>query len=74
MIRLRTTAAAAALALAAVALGGCISLLPKAKPAQLYRFGGRRRPRPSAAPTPAKHVDVVRAGVDSTARPPATAS
>jgi cholesterol transport system auxiliary component len=32
-------AAAAALALAAVALSGCISLFPKGDPAQLYRFG-----------------------------------
>ena len=29
----------AAMAACAVALSGCISLLPKNKPAQLYRFG-----------------------------------
>ena len=34
----------------AVALSGCISLLPKSKPAQLYRFGAA----PAAAPVPAK--------------------
>jgi cholesterol transport system auxiliary component len=32
-------AAAVAAALSLVCLGGCISLLPKEKPAQLYRFG-----------------------------------
>ena len=32
---------AAALALAAIALSGCISLFPKADPAQLYRFEAR---------------------------------
>lgn len=37
---------AAALALAAIALSGCISLFPKADPAQLYRFE-------AAAPAPA---------------------
>jgi cholesterol transport system auxiliary component len=34
----------------ALALSGCISLLPKSNPAQLYRFGAA----PAAAPTPAK--------------------
>jgi len=34
----------------AVALSGCISLLPKSKPAQLYRFG----PVPAAAGAPAR--------------------
>jgi cholesterol transport system auxiliary component len=34
----------------ALALSGCISLLPKSKPAQLYRFGAV----PAAAPKPAK--------------------
>lgn len=40
---------AAALALAAIALSGCISLFPKAEPAQLYRFEAR----PAARPLPA---------------------
>ncbi|HEY8004035.1 MAG TPA: ABC transporter, partial [Phenylobacterium sp.] len=40
----------AALAACALALSGCISLLPKSKPAQLYRFG----PAPSAANAPAR--------------------
>jgi cholesterol transport system auxiliary component len=35
----RRFVAAAAAALAALALSSCISLLPKSKPAQLYRFG-----------------------------------
>jgi cholesterol transport system auxiliary component len=35
----KTLLRAAAAALAALALAGCISVLPKAKPAQLYRFG-----------------------------------
>jgi cholesterol transport system auxiliary component len=43
MTRLRTIARRAAvgavLGAAALALAGCISLLPKSKPAQLYRFG-----------------------------------
>ncbi len=40
----------AALGACALALSGCISLLPKSKPAQLYRFGAA----PAAAPAPAK--------------------
>lgn len=39
----------AALCACAAALAGCISLLPKSKPSQLYRFG----PMPAAAQTPA---------------------
>lgn len=43
--------APAALALVALlSLNGCISVLPKAKPAQLYRFGA---PEAAAAPAPA---------------------
>jgi cholesterol transport system auxiliary component len=44
LLRLATMAACA------LALSGCISLLPKSKPAQLYRFGAA----PAAAPKPAK--------------------
>ena len=40
----------AAIGACALALSGCISLLPKSKPAQLYRFG----PTPAAAPSPAR--------------------
>jgi cholesterol transport system auxiliary component len=47
VIRLKTAALAAALVLP-VALGGCISLFPKAKPVQMYRFG-EAVPAPSAA-------------------------
>jgi cholesterol transport system auxiliary component len=36
---MRVTAALIAAGSMALALGGCISLFPKAKPAQLYRFG-----------------------------------
>lgn len=42
---------AAALALAAIALSGCISLFPKADPAQLYRFEAAA-PAPAAATGP----------------------
>jgi cholesterol transport system auxiliary component len=37
--RRATVAGAAAMTLALLSLGGCISLLPKQKPSQLYRFG-----------------------------------
>ncbi|MDB5462973.1 MAG: hypothetical protein JWP23_1362 [Phenylobacterium sp.] len=40
----------AAIGACALALSGCISLLPKSKPAQLYRFGAA----PAAAPTAAR--------------------
>lgn len=36
---MRATAALAAAGMMALALGGCVSLFPKTKPAQLYRFG-----------------------------------
>ena len=45
--------AAAALALA---LSGCVSLLPKTKPAQLYRFGAN--PPAAAAPADARPIGV----------------
>ncbi len=41
---------AAAACLAAVGLGGCITLLPKTPAAQLYRFGGDEASAPSASP------------------------
>lgn len=50
MIRLKTVALAAALVLP-VALGGCISLFPKTKPVQMYRFGDAA-PAPSASAGP----------------------
>lgn len=40
MSRAHAALRAAAIAVCAAALAGCISLLPKAKPAQLYRFDG----------------------------------
>ncbi|MGZ6014918.1 MAG: ABC-type transport auxiliary lipoprotein family protein, partial [Phenylobacterium sp.] len=45
----------AAIGLCAVALSGCISLLPKTKPAQLYRFGGSA----AAATAPARPASAV---------------
>ncbi len=62
MIRMRKTAAAAAMALAAVSLGGCFSLFPKAEPSLLYRLGASAPPPPAAAPV--KTVDVIRARVE----------
>src|SRR6185312_15473400 len=42
----------AGVALCAAALSGCISLLPKSKPAQLYRFGVPTAAAAPAAPAP----------------------
>ena len=50
------SAALAAAALAAVGLAGCVSLLPKAQPVQLYRFG---EPEAAAAPSAAAPSTVV---------------
>jgi len=58
MIRalLRLTAVCAC----AVALSGCISLLPKSKPAQLYRFGPSSAATQGPAPASARAVAVYR--------------
>jgi cholesterol transport system auxiliary component len=45
----------------ALALSGCISLLPKSKPSQLYRFGGATNAEAAAPATPGQ-VGVLRAG------------
>ena len=45
---------------AGVALSGCISLLPKSKPAHLYRFG-QASPSAQVGPAPVDQVGVVRA-------------
>ncbi len=46
---MRPMAVLAAVLTLSVSLGGCVSLLPQAKPAQLYRFGtGEGTPRPEA--------------------------
>ncbi|WP_091742841.1 ABC-type transport auxiliary lipoprotein family protein [Phenylobacterium immobile] len=60
--RLKTSAWALPLLCAsALALSGCVSLLPKAKPATLYRFG-QAAPAASVQPTPVTgHVVVFRA-------------
>ena len=63
MIRMRNTAAAAALALAAVSLGGCFSLFPKAEPSLLYRLGATA-PAPPPPSAPVKTVDVIRARIE----------
>jgi cholesterol transport system auxiliary component len=48
-----------ALTLAAAALAGCISLLPKTKPAQLYRFGDvAAAPADAAGARPAQRIGV----------------
>ncbi len=49
--RLAAALASASLAPAVLGVGGCVSLLPKQAPAQLYRFDAR------AAPAPAPAVD-----------------
>lgn len=62
MRRLLPRASSAALTVAIVAaasLGGCISLLPKQKPAQLYRFGVPAAALPAtAAPASGPHVTI----------------
>ena len=40
-------------------LGGCISLLPKAAPAQLYSFGGQMTPAPAQASQPRFAVEAL---------------
>jgi len=55
---IRRTLSLAAICACAVALAGCISLLPKSKPAQLYRFGPA--PVASAAPSRPGSVAVFR--------------
>jgi cholesterol transport system auxiliary component len=60
MRRLRNAIMVLAAGAAALALGGCISLFPKAKPAQLYRFGADIPPA-AAAP---RHTTVVKGIVD----------
>jgi len=46
----------------ALGLSGCISLLPKSEPAQLYRFGAAPAVATTDAPAPADSVGVFRAG------------
>jgi cholesterol transport system auxiliary component len=59
----RNTAAAAALALAAVSLGGCFSLFPKAEPSLLYRLGATE-PVYAAGSVQGRRADVIRARVE----------
>jgi cholesterol transport system auxiliary component len=46
----------------ALSLGACISLFPKSKPAQLYRFDGEPPSAEQSAPRPAARFGVVRTG------------
>jgi cholesterol transport system auxiliary component len=57
---LRKAAVVLAAGALALALGGCISLFPKTKPAQLYRFGATM---PPAAEAP-RHTTVIKGVVD----------
>ena len=45
-----------AFAMLALCLGGCVSVLPKTKPAQLYRFGAPEAAAPAPAPASAQAV------------------
>jgi len=56
-------AKAALTAALCVALGGCVSLLPKAKPVQLYRFGAATAPVSEAA-APAPALTIARGNID----------
>ncbi len=56
MIPIRRWARLAALVLAAGSLSACITLLPKSKPSQLYRFDGRAA-LSAARPSDAKPID-----------------
>ena len=56
---IRTLIRIAAAGVCALALSGCISLLPKTKPAQLYRFG--QPPAAASAPVASGTVGVFRA-------------
>lgn len=58
MIRRKLPAAALALALVATGLGGCVSLFPKAKPSQLYRFAAE-----TTVPAPAEREGDSRVGL-----------
>lgn len=51
MIRLRPILQASAAVALSVTLAGCITLFPKAKPVQMYRFGVIAAPTQAAAPT-----------------------
>jgi cholesterol transport system auxiliary component len=57
MMSLRTLAKGALTALTAISLAACVTLLPKTKPAQLYRFGqGEEAAAPRATPAGAVGV------------------
>jgi cholesterol transport system auxiliary component len=61
MIALKSLVRAALAAACVAGLAGCVSLVPKTKPAQLYRFGGETAPHVPAAAQPASRFDVYKA-------------
>lgn len=61
MRRLRSLLRLASVGALALTLGGCISLLPKSKPAQLYRFAPQAA-QPAKAPPGANAVGVFEGG------------
>ena len=62
MIPIRPWARAAALVLVAGSLSACITLLPKSKPAQLYRFDGRAALAAAKPADASGRVGISRAG------------
>lgn len=62
MIRIATLSRLALAGACALSLGGCISLLPKTKPALLYRFGDAPAAERDEAPAAAAKVGVFKAG------------
>ena len=60
MSRIRNVLRVVAVAGVAIALSGCITVFPKSKPAQLYRFDGAEEASATPGPTGADRVGVVR--------------
>ena len=58
----RKTTRTALLVVSMLALSACITVFPKTKPAQLYRFDGRREPAATQPNSSIAKVGVVRAG------------
>lgn len=64
MIPVKALLRLSAVGLAGLSLASCISLLPKTKPAQLYRFGTPPAAATSAAPASASRIGVFWGGGD----------
>ncbi len=62
MIRLAPLLRVATAGLLALSVSACVSLFPKAKPAQLYRFEGAPPSAEQSAPRPAARYGVIRQG------------